>query len=356
MFQAASAAYRGVADEMPSARALPRGAYLDPAVFDAEVAKVFKAGWLPVARLSDLAAPGDYCAVDLAGVPLVVVRDGEGRVRVMSRVCRHRGMPVIEGSGNAKAFTCPYHLWRYGLDGRLAAAPAMEQSAAFDRDRCGLPQVATALWGGWVFANLDGEAPPLEPRLAGLSERLAPIDPASLVTADVLEFDSPWNWKLMVENFLESYHHIGPHAGTLQLTNPGLGTFESRGDDAFAVLENPPVDDSHEAFVVAAAFPLTLMFFLEGEARLGVWYELDRIRLESFRLRIHLLTPPEFAAVPEFVAHYREQVAAIHAEDIPACEGVQAGVASPLYEPGPLSHLEAPLWRFHRHLKARLGD
>ena len=355
MSDAASTLYSQVAERLPLARALPREAYLDPAVFAAEVERVFRAGWLPVARDSDLAAPGDYRTVDVAGAPLVAVRDGAGEIHVMSRVCRHRGMPVVEGAGNAKAFTCPYHLWRYGLDGRLAAAPAMERSEAFVREDCALPKVATTRWGGWVFANLDGAAPPLAPRLAALEERLAPIDPASLVSVGVLEFDSPWNWKLMVENFLESYHHIGPHAQTLQLSNPGLGTYEGLGDEAFTVLENPPADASHAPFVVAAVFPVTLMFFTEDGSRLGVWYELDQVTQGAFRLRIHLLATPEFAAVPEFVAHYREQVAAVHAEDIPACEGAQAGVASPLYEPGPLSHLEAPLWRFHRHLRRAIG-
>ena len=97
------------------------------------------------------------------------------------------------------------------------------------------------------------------------------------------------------------------------------------------------------------------MFFVEGGARLGVWYQLDRLSHDAFRLRIHLLAPPEFAAVPEMVAHYREQVLAVHNEDIPACEGTWRGVRSPFYEPGPLSHLEAPLWRFHTHLARRFA-
>lgn len=348
------AAYGGVSPTLADARALPREAYTDPAVFEAEVAQVLFAGWAPVARESELKTAGDYRSVDVAGAPLVVTRAASGELHVMSRVCRHRGMLIVEGAGNAKALTCPYHLWRYGLDGKLAAAPAMEQSAVFDRAACSLPRLRSECWGGWVFVNIDGRAPPLAPRLAPLAARLRAVDPAGLVTADVIELDSPWNWKLMVENFLESYHHIGPHAGTLQKTNPGLGTFESCGDDAFTILENPPADADSNAFVVAAAFPLTLMFFSERDAPVGVWYELDAVRQSRFRLRIHLLTSPEFAASPEKVAYLRASVQAVHAEDIAACEAVQAGVVSPFYQPGPLSHLEAPLWRFHAHLARRL--
>ncbi|WP_374574931.1 aromatic ring-hydroxylating dioxygenase subunit alpha [Phenylobacterium sp.] len=356
MFEAAWSVFGGVADRLEQARALPGAAYVDPEVFAGEVRQVMHAGWAPVARVSDLAKPGDYRSVDLAGAPLVAVHDASGTIQVLSRACRHRGMPVVEGSGNAKAFTCPYHLWRYGLDGRLAAAPAMDGSEVFDRADCALPKVATELWGGWVFANVDGRAPPLAPRLAPLAERLAAVDPASLVSAGFLEFDSPWNWKLMVENFLESYHHIGPHAQTLQLTNPGLGTYESLGSEAFTVLENPPVDDSQAPFSVAAAFPLTLMSFVEDGSRTGVWYEMDRIRADGFLLRIHLLAPPDVARDGAFAEGMKGLVNAVHLEDIAACAGAQSGMASPLYEPGPLSRLEAPLWRFHRHLRACFGN
>lgn len=354
MTSALQAAYGGVAGTLAGARSLPREAYVDPTVFEAEVARVLSTGWVPVARESELQNVGDYRSADVAGVPLVVTRAASGDLHVLSRVCRHRGMLIVEGAGNAKALTCPYHLWRYGLDGTLAAAPAMEQSAVFDRAGCSLPRLKSERWGGWVFANIDGRAPPLAPELAPLAARLQAVDPAGFVTADVIELDSPWNWKLMVENFLESYHHIGPHAETLQKTNPGLGTYESCGDDAFTVLENPPAGEGANPFVVAAVFPLTLMFFSEQVAPVGVWYELDSIRQASFRLRIHLLTSREFAASPEAVAYLRASVQAVHAEDIAACEGVQAGVASPFYRPGPLSHLEAPVWRFHAHLARRL--
>lgn len=343
-------AYGPDTDDVRGALALPGRAYLDPAVFAAEADAVLRAGWLPVARESDVAAPGDYRSVDLLDTPLVVTRDPEGEIRVLSRVCRHRGMPVVEGSGNAKALTCPYHLWRYRLDGSLAAAPAMERSQTFDAAACGLPRIASTRWGGWIFANLDGRAAPLAPKLEPLAERIAYAQPETLVTVGVVEFDSPWNWKVMVENFLESYHHIGPHAATLQQTNPGLGTYEGTGGDLFTILENPPAE-GHDPFVVAAIFPLTLMFFSQGEAPVGVWYELSQLQSAAFRLRVHLLAPPALAASPEFAAAFREQVTAIHMEDIPACEGVQRGVASRLYAPGPLSHLEACLWRFHRFLR-----
>lgn len=197
----ARVAYAAVSDTLAGATALPRAAFADPQVFAAEQAGVFRAGWIPVARESDLAEAGAYRSVDIGGAPLVVTRDAAGEIHVLSRICRHRGMPVVEGSGVAKALTCPYHLWRYGLDGKLAAAPAMERSEVFDREDCDLPAIATARWNGWIFANIDGKAPPLEPQIAPLTARVAAFAPQAMVTVDTISLESPWNWKLMVENF-----------------------------------------------------------------------------------------------------------------------------------------------------------
>jgi phenylpropionate dioxygenase-like ring-hydroxylating dioxygenase large terminal subunit len=154
----------------------------------------------------------------------------------------------------------------------------------------------------------------------------------------------------MVENFMESYHHIGPHAGSLQLFNPAFGTYATDDAGAFSILENPPLAGA-DSFVVACIFPLTLIAVTESATPWAVWYEFDRIEHHRFLLRIHLLTRPELAAQPELVARYAEQIRHIHLEDIPVCEGVQRGYRSPLYASGPLSHLEGGLWHFHRYLQ-----
>ena len=172
MTEQARRIYAGVGDDQSAAVGLPREAYVDAAVFESETQHVLRAGWLPVARTSTVANPGDYHSVDLLGVPLVVSRDTDGALHVLSRVCRHRGMPVVEGDGNRKDFSCPYHLWRYGLDGRFLFAPAMDRSASFDASKCNLTPVAHEEWGGWVFVNLSGDAKPLAPSLRRLQQRI----------------------------------------------------------------------------------------------------------------------------------------------------------------------------------------
>ena len=341
--------YSGVSAIQSEAQSLPRHVYTDPDVFRWDAWHVLRTGWLPVARISELANVGDYRSIDLLGTPLLVTRDAAG-LHVLSRVCRHRGMPVVAGHGNRSDFSCPYHLWRYALDGRLLFAPAMERSTVFDPARCGLQAVAHEQWGGWLFANLSGTAAPLTLALADLDARLVNAHPAQFVTAATLTFDSPWNWKIMVENFLESYHHIGPHASSLQPLNPAFGTYASAHDGAFTVLENPPKDGA-DHFVVSCVFPLTLFAVTESATPWAVWYELDALEQQRFQLRIHLLTTPEQASMPKLIASYVDAIRAIHIEDIDVCAGVQAGYRSALAVPGPLSHLEGCLWHFHRYLQ-----
>ncbi|MFM8755268.1 MAG: aromatic ring-hydroxylating oxygenase subunit alpha [Phenylobacterium sp.] len=349
--------YGSVSTTPEGARALPGRVYSDPLVLEAERRAVMRAGWLPIARLDQLAANGDFVCADAAGEPVIAVRGADGVLRVLSSVCRHRGLPLASGAGQVHVLTCPYHLWRYGLDGRLLSAPAMQGSEIFERSDCRLPEFRSEAWGGFLLVNLDGAAEPLAPALLPLAARLSPMGPETLVTVDRIELDSPWNWKIMVENFLESYHHIGPHSQTLQATHPGLGTFEGDGSDAFTLLENPPGDPAGNGFIVAGVFPLGLLYLSEDPEPTGVWYQLDRLQPESFRLTIHLLASPALAALPGFAEEMRGAVLKVHAEDIPMCEGLQAGVAAGAYAPGPLSPLERPLWRFHRHLAMRLaGD
>ena len=113
---------------------MPAGCYTDEAFWQAELEGVLRPGWHAVARADELPEPGDYRSLTLFGEPLLLVRDEQRRLRAFSRVCLHRALPIVSGEGNAKRFTCPYHRWSYELDGRLCAAPFMEEVPGFVRD------------------------------------------------------------------------------------------------------------------------------------------------------------------------------------------------------------------------------
>ncbi len=286
---------------------------------------------------------------------MLLVRDAARRLRAYSRVCLHRAHPIATGEGHAKRLVCPYHRWSYDLDGRLAAAPLMDGVPGFEREACRLPEFPLEEWQGFVFVNLDARATPLASRLAPVRALLADWNVAKMQIVGTLDYDSPWNWKVMVENFIESYHHIGGHPQSLQRSNPAAGTHAVDLDGPFALLENPPVEGA-SPFWVLVGFPTFLFALTRADPPFAFWYELQVDGPAHFHLRIHLLGPPEVAADRELVERLLRVSDAIHQEDIPLCEGIQRGLQSRVWQPGRLSPLEKTVWLFHRYLAEKLLD
>jgi nitrite reductase/ring-hydroxylating ferredoxin subunit len=127
---------------------LPPQVYGSEEIYRLEVERVFRPGWFAAARADQVSKPGDYLSVDVVGEPLVITRDRDGDVHVLSRLCAHRWMEVAAGAGNAPALQCPYHLWTYSLSGQLVGAPHMTESADFDKASCRLATIRHEIWGG----------------------------------------------------------------------------------------------------------------------------------------------------------------------------------------------------------------
>jgi len=360
-----------VAASLPSAWTLPPTAYTDPSVWRHEVDTIFRRDWVCVARASQLPEPGDYVAVELIDQPVLLMRQDDGTIRALSNVCLHRSMPLVSGTGSARWIVCPYHLWSYGRDGALHTAPLMEGAEGFELDRCRLPRLAVEEWCGFVFVSLHEDPRPLAPQLAGLTSILEPYGLADLVIADTLEYDSPWNWKLLVENFMEAYHHIGPHRGTFEQSNPARDSVVVDNEGApWSLLHMPGAatpDDESElplfsgvgreqgADLLAACVYPSLLVAVTGT--LATWYELEPHSHDRMTLRIHLLLEPDVAADPEVIAaipQIRTALAWIHGEDIPVNEGPWRGLHAPLAAQGRLSPYEAAIWQFNQYWLARL--
>ena len=219
---------------MPDGRAttLPGRYYTDPAIYDAEVAEVLEPGWHCVGAAGEIPNVGDYFTVTLLGEPLIVVRSDDEAVRVLSNVCRHRGMQVADGGGNAAAFTCPYHAWSYRNDGVLAATPYVEDRW-FEAGGCSLPQFASELWNGLICVNLSPEPVAMTSRLTGLSRELANFEPDTFVYAHTGEEVWETNWKCVVENFIEGYHLSVVHPSSLHHLTPTRLSKIGPSDDAY---------------------------------------------------------------------------------------------------------------------------
>ena len=165
---------------------------------------------LPVAFCPSAALPenGSYVARTAAGTPLIVVRGDDGVVRAFRNACRHRGIPVAQGSGCTRAFVCPYHAWTYGLDGRLKHVPGDDGFPNLDQEQHGLVPVTAEEKGGLVFVTQDD---PVSPgALADMPDLLT----AEQTVFDASEFTDEANWKLIAETSMEGYHIKALHNRT----------------------------------------------------------------------------------------------------------------------------------------------
>src|SRR5262245_30990690 len=144
------------------ARTIPAAWYTDPELYAAECRHVFGATWQVAGRADQVAAPGSYLTAEVAGEPLLVVRDADGSLRGFFNVCRHRAAPLLsEPCGTATKLRCPYHGWTYDLAGRLRGTPEFDGVADFRREDNGLAPVAVAEWGPFVWVHLGAPEPPL---------------------------------------------------------------------------------------------------------------------------------------------------------------------------------------------------
>jgi phenylpropionate dioxygenase-like ring-hydroxylating dioxygenase large terminal subunit len=203
-----------------TARTMPADVYTSEEFYAFEKEAIFAKEWLCLGHVSQVPDEGDYFTIQVADEPLIVVRGGDGEIRVMSAICQHRGYPVtVDGEkGNTKQFRCGYHYWAYGLDGQLVAAPEMTRTCPLAQLRAetALPALKVEIWHGMIFANMDSDAEPLAPQLTKLAPEMAAYDVAKLTAINPLEYkNQPWNWKGMHENALEPYHtsfvHMGYH-------------------------------------------------------------------------------------------------------------------------------------------------
>ena len=132
---AAAELHANVSVPFSQAHAMPKSVYTSAEFLAQEQKHVFGQDWLCAGRADALPNAGDYLTMEIAGEPIIVLRDKDGHLRAMSNVCRHRMSKLLEGRGTTKSIVCPYHAWTYNLDGSLRGAPAMAGNQAFCKDQ-----------------------------------------------------------------------------------------------------------------------------------------------------------------------------------------------------------------------------
>ena len=199
------------------ATGLPNESYTSKTFFELEQRLIFRRTWVLAGYTHQLAQAGDMLPVDVAGIPLLMVRDEKADIRVFQNVCRHRGARLVDAPCQGKqAIVCPYHSWSYALDGKLQRRPHFFGGDNHDvlspeHETGGLIQVRSERWHHWIMVNVDGNAPALEQHLAFMDAKLQGYDFSAMSHAGTLTFDIDTNWKFAHENFIEPYHVFSAH-------------------------------------------------------------------------------------------------------------------------------------------------
>jgi choline monooxygenase len=222
-------------------RGLPAAAFIDEQHFAEETRLLMGRHWACIGFEHDVARAGDLYPMVFAGMPLLMVRDTAGELRVFHNVCSHRGAVLVdEPKCGAARITCPYHRWMYGLDGVLEHTHhiggfRVHVTPEADPAQLGLAPIATRVWNGYVFVDLSGEAGSFDDYIRPTADRMAPVD-FDIIRHDPAfdaTFELQSNWKIIVENFVESYHVPQVHP-ELQKFNPMSAHFQILGGAAYA--------------------------------------------------------------------------------------------------------------------------
>ena len=302
---------------------IPSDWYTDPAVLARERERVFAPYWHYVGSATEVAEPGTYMAADLGGLPVVVTRDGDGMLRCLANVCRHRGHVIAQGCGRRKTLQCGYHGWTYRLDGSLHAAPGAEVDPVDGR----LPELAVATIGPLLFACVDVEVAPLEETIAPFLHLVRDVsgldlDRMELRRSIVHAIDA--NWKIVAENFMECYHCALVHGDTL----PGYG------DDDYIVEEYGTLVThrlDRDNFAWASLFPNTQ---LSAYGRHGVLIARQLVPTGTGRTRATLDYWFDRDVDEERILESVDWFETVIAQDVPLCNAVQVGCESGLLHRG----------------------
>jgi len=343
---------------------LPFSWFADPEIFRAEQERIFAHTWQYAAPTSWVSEPGEFATCHAGLVPIVVVRDHDGRLNGFVNICRHRATEVAQGRGKRETLQCPYHAWTYGLDGALRAAPRSDLEPCFDRDALGLLPVSVDTWGPFVFVNSDPEAEPLAATLGDLPEVVAShgLDVEALAFRRRYPYELRANWKIAVENYLECYHCAVNHPG-----------FVDAVDDRALRLETGRTRLSQFAPVHARALERLEPYDVRGELDTSQFHILlPAMKFNVSPGRPNLSIGPLWPVAPDRCAGYLDYFFApgvseawlaeftawdfqVGAEDVALVEGVQAGAASGALADGRLLEVtEGLIAAFQAHVRARV--
>jgi phenylpropionate dioxygenase-like ring-hydroxylating dioxygenase large terminal subunit len=363
----------------PIARALPAWVYNHPEMTRLEYERLLRPSWQIICHVSQLPRPGDFMTLDLGRDNIVAMRTSQGELRAFHNVCRHRGARLLEGSGHcAGAITCPYHGWSYRLNGELLGISARETFPPLDRSQLGLKEVRSQVHLGFLFVNLCGNPQPLADIWAGVAAEFAPhrfeeMRPLGPMYIEHWDCD----WKVAMDNYLESYHVPIGHPGLYRMFTPdyedqlNLPTGVARGS---SWLRERPSSRWSERLYQKLIGEVTTALPEQDRKRWTFYSMIPNLGIDVFpdqmdffqviprgpgkcTIRGATFALPDDRREMRIARYLNMRInRQVQREDEFLCKRVQQGLASGSYEPGPLSRLENCMLEFHDLLRERIPE
>ena len=360
--------------DLAQAHTLPSSSYTSEAFLQAEYDYVFRTQWYPIAHEQQVAQPGAFRTINLCGEQLVVVRGFDNKIKVLSRVCLQSNKDLFAGSfhhgvhtDNALGTVFRHRSWVYDLSGQLLDAPDKTSDQEFDPSHYQLQSYRVEIWNGFVLVNLDGQAAPFVNDVTSVNKYLDAyqLQNLKMLSPQPVTFEMQANWKVVVENYIESYHHLAIHRNTFELVSPARTTHVDDQLDNVIILRNPVTQAIGETFEFGLPpiaglqeenlmeFPVFLMqpcFLVTPAHNQVVWYQLIPDGPDLTYLNAYFFIPESYLSRLEELKQVQQQSVAIHNEDMDACEGVQKGLESAFFQQGRLHPLEKGVWLFNKHI------
>ena len=347
--------------------------YTDPGQFQREKTELFRNYPQFVGPSCVVPEAGDYFAFDDTGVPILIVRQGDGSLKAFVNICSHRGAPLNEcdhgKAKNGRLFSCPYHGWTYDLDGKLIGVPfGKEGFDSIDRDALGLRPLDVQEKYGMIFVMPNPDKTfDIDEVLGGLQERLSGFGFEDHYYLGAKQVFTNFSWKLNMDTFHEYYHFEFLHPqtiATMAYSNTAnykqYGRNHSMGSPALAINELKDIPEEQweprkYSSYVNYIFPNTVIFVVQDHFQTWRVYPIAPDRSVVY----HSMFLPEKPATPELRKHYEDYFQMINdvavGEDYGLVDKVHRGLQAGIPRKVLIGRNEPGVQNMHRQLHEVLG-
>jgi len=349
--------------------------YTDPAHLAREEQILFRRHPILMGFASEWAPPGAFRTDDHLGVPILIVRARDGKLRAFLNVCRHRGAKVADGSGTARVFSCPYHAWTYDLSGKVRGIPDERCFPGIRPGRSSLTELPLCEKYGlvWVIATpaSDGATSfDIDLWLGGMGRQLAAFGFASWHFHDKRLIPETMNWKILMDTFHEGYHIGFLHRDSLKTVLHGnVADFEAFGFNHRLTFPRKKLErlktEPEESWdlmwnttLIYALFPNTILMLQGDHVELARIFPLDA-RVDRAMMELTLYVP-RAPSTEEELTHWKMNMKlvldVVTGEDFPAGRSIQIGLNSGAQSHTVFGRNEPAMIHYHQSLQAALDD